>query len=52
MKTFTESELALYDGSDPARPIYLALDGEVFDVSQNPRMYGVVSWRRMCSSTL
>jgi len=39
-KTFTESELAMYDGSVPALPIYLALDGEVFDVSDNPRMYG------------
>jgi len=38
--TLTSAQLANYDGSDPAKPIYLAVRGEVFDVSANPRMYG------------
>lgn len=43
MKTFTESELLLYNGEDPSLPIYLAIDETVYDVSANPRMYGKVS---------
>ena len=30
---FTREELAGYDGSDPSRPIYLAFNGVVYDVS-------------------
>lgn len=44
MKTFTESELLLYNGEDPSLPIYLAIDETVYDVSANPRMYGKVSF--------
>ena len=47
----TESELARYDGSDPTKPIYLAIEcvaiwvtlrfsGDVYDVSANRRLYG------------
>ncbi|KAL4893667.1 cytochrome b5-like heme/steroid binding domain-containing protein [Aspergillus ambiguus] len=36
----TPDQLALYDGSDPARPIYLAVNGSIFDVSANPLVYG------------
>ncbi|EED21444.1 heme/steroid binding domain protein, putative [Talaromyces stipitatus ATCC 10500] len=36
----TPSQLALYDGSDPSLPIYLALNGTIIDVSANPRIYG------------
>ncbi|KAA8911620.1 hypothetical protein FN846DRAFT_773871 [Sphaerosporella brunnea] len=36
----TDAELALYDGTDPTRPIYVAINGSVFDVSANPAMYG------------
>lgn len=42
MKTFSETELLKYDGSDPTLPIYLAIDEIVYDVSANPRMYGKV----------
>lgn len=42
MKTFTETELLMYDGSNPSLPIYLAIDESVYDVSANPRMYGKV----------
>ncbi|KAJ3790614.1 cytochrome b5-like heme/steroid binding domain-containing protein [Lentinula aff. detonsa] len=31
---FTESELAKYDGTDLDRPIYLAIDGDVYDVTK------------------
>lgn len=36
----TPTELALHDGTDPALPIYVAVNGTVFDVSANPGMYG------------
>ncbi|CAG8559998.1 9660_t:CDS:2 [Cetraspora pellucida] len=37
---FTEEELAKYDGSDPNLPIYIALNGEVFDVTSGKHYYG------------
>lgn len=39
-KLFTEQMLAKFDGSNPALPIYLAIDGKVYDVSANRRTYG------------
>ncbi|OLL22515.1 Membrane steroid-binding protein 1 [Neolecta irregularis DAH-3] len=36
----SEAELARFDGSDPSRPIYLAMDGEVYDVSSSRATYG------------
>lgn len=36
----TPSQLALYNGSDPSLPIYLALNGTIIDVSANPGIYG------------
>ncbi|KAL1837517.1 hypothetical protein VTJ49DRAFT_3684 [Mycothermus thermophilus] len=36
----TPSELAQYDGTDPSKPIYLAINGTIYDVSSNPRTYG------------
>ena len=38
--SLTDSELALYDGSDPKKPIYLALNGTIYDVSISPTTYG------------
>jgi predicted heme/steroid binding protein len=35
----TESDLASYDGKD-GRPIYLAVNGSVYDVSASPELYG------------
>ncbi|KIY45985.1 cytochrome b5, partial [Fistulina hepatica ATCC 64428] len=32
-RLFTEAQLATYDGSVPGRPIYLAVDGDVYDVT-------------------
>jgi predicted heme/steroid binding protein len=37
---FTPEELRRYDGSDPKLPLYLALNGSVYDVSANRRTYG------------
>ncbi|KAJ5523760.1 hypothetical protein N7494_010410 [Penicillium frequentans] len=34
------AQLSLYDGSDESLPIYLAVNGSIFDVSANPGMYG------------
>ncbi|EMD58689.1 hypothetical protein GGP41_006134 [Bipolaris sorokiniana] len=36
----TDNELALYDGSDPKKPIYLAINGTIYDVSISPTTYG------------
>lgn len=36
----TPSELSLYDGTDKTLPIYIAINGSIFDVSANPAMYG------------
>ncbi|KAL7623907.1 hypothetical protein AAE478_005464 [Parahypoxylon ruwenzoriense] len=36
----TPEELSLHDGSDPTKPIYLAINGSIFDVSSNARTYG------------
>lgn len=33
MQVYTSSELAMYDGTDSSKPIYLALDGYVYDIS-------------------
>ncbi|KAI9491221.1 cytochrome b5-like heme/steroid binding domain-containing protein [Zychaea mexicana] len=37
---FSEEQLARYDGSNPNLPIYLAVDGDVFDVSAGLGWYG------------
>ncbi|KAF9582856.1 hypothetical protein BGW38_010657 [Lunasporangiospora selenospora] len=36
---FTQQELAQYDGTDVKKPIYLAIRGEVFDVTQGRPYY-------------
>ncbi|KAK1078404.1 hypothetical protein LTR33_007265 [Friedmanniomyces endolithicus] len=36
----TPSQLSLHTGSPPGSPIYLALNGTIYDVSSNPRIYG------------
>lgn len=36
----TDDELRAYDGTDPTKPIYLALNGTIYDVSANPKTYG------------
>lgn len=37
---FSESQLAKFDGTDPTKPVYLAIDGDVYDVSEGRRIYG------------
>jgi len=37
---FSEGTLARYDGSDPNKPLYIAIDGDVYDVSANRQTYG------------
>lgn len=39
-RLFSEGYLAKFDGSDAEKPIYLAIDGDVYDVSSNRRVYG------------
>ncbi|TPX34491.1 hypothetical protein SmJEL517_g02804 [Synchytrium microbalum] len=39
-RVFKPEELKLYDGSDPTKPIYLAIVGKVYDVSAGRRHYG------------
>ncbi len=36
---FTEKELSGFNGSDPSKPIYLAIKGTVFDVSSGRQFY-------------
>jgi predicted heme/steroid binding protein len=36
----TPAQLALYNGTDPKLPIYLALNGSIYDVSASPHLYG------------
>lgn len=36
----TDAQLSSYDGRDPSLPIYLALNGSIYDVSANREMYG------------
>lgn len=40
-KTFTEKELAPFDGTDPNLPIFLGLNGQVYDVSAGRDYYKV-----------
>ncbi|KAF7559205.1 hypothetical protein G7046_g4950 [Stylonectria norvegica] len=34
------AELAVYDGSDPEKPVYLAINGTIYDVSNGRHIYG------------
>ena len=36
----TPAQLAQYDGKDPTKPIYMAINGTIYDVSASPQMYG------------
>lgn len=36
----TPTQLTLYNGTDPSLPIYLAVNGSIFDVSANRAIYG------------
>lgn len=38
--SLTDAELLSYDGSDPSKPIYLALNGTIYDVTAGRRVYG------------
>eukprot|EP00026_Physarum_polycephalum_P020916 Phypoly_transcript_23813.p1 GENE.Phypoly_transcript_23813~~Phypoly_transcript_23813.p1 ORF type:complete len:175 (+),score=35.57 Phypoly_transcript_23813:19-543(+) len=39
-KVITRSELAKHDGSDPDLPIYMGVNGKVYDVTAGRRHYG------------
>ncbi|WPH03499.1 Hypothetical protein R9X50_00637900 [Acrodontium crateriforme] len=36
----TDIELQAYDGSDPSKPLYIALNGTIYDVTAGARVYG------------
>ncbi|EIW83107.1 cytochrome b5 [Coniophora puteana RWD-64-598 SS2] len=37
---FTLEQLQQYDGSDPSKPIYVSIKGDVFDVTRKADVYG------------
>jgi len=39
-RLFSEEGLAKFDGSDPNKPIFLAIDHDVYDVTEGRRTYG------------
>ncbi|KAI0751265.1 cytochrome b5-like heme/steroid binding domain-containing protein [Daedaleopsis nitida] len=39
-RLFSERTLAQFDGTDPDKPVYIAIDGDVYDVSSNRKTYG------------
>lgn len=39
-KPITKAELAECDGSNPDKPVYVAIKGDVFDVTEKKQMYG------------
>ncbi|CDR98718.1 related to FSH3-putative serine hydrolase [Sporisorium scitamineum] len=39
-KIFSLPELAMYNGRDPNKPIYIAILGDVYDVTEGRRIYG------------
>lgn len=41
LRKFTTEELKKYDGTDPKLPIYLVLDGNVYDVTRGSEFYKV-----------
>ncbi|CAG8435559.1 2248_t:CDS:2 [Scutellospora calospora] len=38
---FTSAELAKFDGTDPKGPIYVAIKGTIFDVTEKRDFYGL-----------
>ncbi|CEP22792.1 unnamed protein product [Cyberlindnera jadinii] len=38
--SITEDELLQFNGSDASKPLYIAINGTVWDVSSNPRSFG------------
>jgi predicted heme/steroid binding protein len=39
LRKFTPTELKKYDGSDPNLPIYLAYNGDVYDITPGKKFY-------------
>ncbi|PVH89561.1 cytochrome b5 [Cadophora sp. DSE1049] len=39
-QALTDSDLKAFDGSDPTKPIYLAINGTIYDVTAGGRHYG------------
>lgn len=55
LREYTMAQLAAHDGSDPAKPILLAIRGFVYDVSTGRQFYGPQGTHRalhaQCSSS-
>ncbi|EPS63082.1 hypothetical protein M569_11706 [Genlisea aurea] len=41
MVELTARQLVAYDGSDPSKPIYVAIKGKIYDVTAGRNFYGV-----------
>lgn len=38
--SLTSQDLSLYNGSDPSLPIYIGINGSIYDVTASPQIYG------------
>ena len=48
LRQFTRDELTAFDGQTPDQPIYIAVLGNVYDVSAGRKFYGPGSYRPRC----
>ncbi len=51
LPTMTLSQLKEFDGTDPNKPIYLAMDGKIYDVSAGREYYEPIGSYHMLAGT-
>ncbi len=48
LRDLTAAELALHDGNDESRPLYLAIQGTVYNITKGAHFYGPGGRRLLC----